>query len=64
VFYQEKFFEINVKRIELEFPAAELYPRGYDLDTLFTDFRTRKLERDIQRGSKKALKKIQKEMRS
>jgi hypothetical protein len=63
VFYQDKFVELNVKRIKLEFPATELYPEGYDLDTLFTDFRTRKLERDIERGSKKALKKIQKEMR-
>jgi len=64
VFYQEKFLEINVKRIELEFPATELYPRDYDLNTLFTDFRTRKLEHDIKRGSKKALRKIQKEMKS
>ena len=64
VFYQEKFLEINVKRVELEFPATELYPRDYDLDTLFTNFRSRKLEHDIRRGSKKALRKIQKEMRN
>ena len=63
VFFKEKFLEINVKRIELEFPATELYPKDYDLDTLFTDFKTRKLEHDIQRGSKKALRKIQKEMK-
>ena len=63
VFFQEKFLEINVKRIELEFPATELYPRDYNLDNLFSDFRTRKLEHDIRRGSKKALRKIQREMK-
>lgn len=43
--------------------AQNLYPNDYDLDTLFTDYSARKLEHDIKRGSKKALKKIQKAMR-
>ncbi|MBP1925320.1 dsDNA-specific endonuclease/ATPase MutS2 [Sedimentibacter acidaminivorans] len=60
VLYDNKFIEINVRQIKLEFKAAELYPEGYDLDSLFTSFAERKLEKDIIRGSKKALKKLQK----
>ncbi|MEK5101197.1 endonuclease MutS2 [Cytobacillus sp. FSL M8-0252] len=63
VYYKGEMVEVNVKRITLNLPAQELYPEGYDLETLFTDFATRKLEHDINRGSKKALRKIQKEMR-
>lgn len=62
VFYDNEFIEMNAKRISLELPAAELYPEGYDLETLFVDYSTRKMEHDIQRGSKKALRKIRKEM--
>ncbi|PGM50280.1 mannonate oxidoreductase [Bacillus sp. AFS053548] len=64
VFYNGDFLEVNEKRISLEVKAAELYPEGYDLDTLFVDYATRKLQHDIERGSKKALRKIQKGMRS
>jgi MutS2 family protein len=63
VFYNEKFIEVNVKRISLEISAKELYPDGYDLETLFIDYTTRKTQHDIERGSKKALRKIQKEIR-
>ncbi|MCM3323522.1 endonuclease MutS2 [Cytobacillus kochii] len=63
VYYKGEMIEVNVKRITLNLPAQELYPEGYDLETLFTDFATRKMEHDINRGSKKALRKIQKEMR-
>ncbi len=42
--------------------AQEIYPNDYDLDTLFTDYKNRKMNHDIERGSKKALKKIKKEM--
>ena len=63
VFYNEEFVEVNVKRISLELPAKELYPEGYDLEALFIDHKTRKLQHDIERGSKKALRKIQKEIR-
>ncbi|MGG0179200.1 endonuclease MutS2 [Gottfriedia acidiceleris] len=61
VFYNGDFLEVNEKRVSLEVKAAELYPEGYDLDTLFVDYATRKLQHDIERGSKKALRKIQKE---
>ena len=64
VFYNEEFVEVNVKRISLELPAKELYPEGYDLEALFIDHKTRKLQHDIERGSKKALRKIQKELRT
>ncbi|MBT2575191.1 endonuclease MutS2 [Bacillus sp. ISL-51] len=63
LFYRGEFIEVNVKRIALEASAKELYPEGYDLETLFTDYSTRKMHHDIERGSKKALKKIQKEIR-
>jgi dsDNA-specific endonuclease/ATPase MutS2 len=60
VLYDNKFIEVNVKQIKLEFKASELYPEDYDLNSLFTSFAERKLEKDIARGSKKALKKLQK----
>lgn len=63
VFYNSEFIEVNVKRISLEVQAKELYPEGYDLDTLFVDYKERKMQHDIERGSKKALRKIQKEIR-
>ncbi|MGG0277894.1 endonuclease MutS2 [Bacillus rhizoplanae] len=63
VLYKEEFIEVNCKRVILELKAAELYPEGYDLNTLFVSYRERKLQHDIDRGSKKALRNIQKEMR-
>ncbi|PAE29278.1 mannonate oxidoreductase [Paenibacillus sp. 7884-2] len=63
VFYKGKFMKVNVKRLSLELQAQELYPEGYDLETLFIDYNTRKMQHDIERGSKKALRKIQKEIR-
>nr|WP_245347902.1 endonuclease MutS2 [Oceanobacillus polygoni] len=63
VFYKEEFMKVNVKRLSLEVQAQELYPEGYDLETLFIDYNTRKMQHDIERGSKKALRKIQKEIR-
>ncbi|WP_404900284.1 endonuclease MutS2 [Priestia filamentosa] len=63
VFYNKEFVEVNVKRLSLEISAKELYPDGYDLETLFIDYTTRKTQHDIERGSKKALRKIKKEIR-
>lgn len=63
VFYKGEFIEVNVKRLSLEVQAQELYPEGYDLETLFVDYTTRKMQHDIERGSKKALRKIHKEIR-
>ena len=64
VLYKEDFLEINEKRLKLDLKAEELYPEDYDFNILFVDYQKRKLERDLERGSKKALKKVQKEIRN
>lgn len=61
VLHNGNFIEVNYKRVKLEVMASELYPEDYDLNQLFTTYKERKLEHDIERGSKKALKKIRKE---
>ncbi|APH16121.1 mutS domain V family protein [Clostridium sporogenes] len=61
ILYNKVFIEVNYKRIKLELKASELYPEGYDLNQLFISYKERKLEKDIKRGSKKALKRIRKE---
>lgn len=63
VYYNNEFININRKRVVLELSATELYPEGYDLDTLFTSYKERKLQHDMERGSKKALRQIQKEIK-
>ncbi|MEH6886785.1 endonuclease MutS2, partial [Priestia megaterium] len=63
VLYQKELIEVNVKRVALEIKAAELYPEGYDLDSLFISYKDRKEQHDLQRGSKKALRKIEKDIR-
>jgi DNA mismatch repair protein MutS2 len=63
VFYNGDFITANEKRVSLELRASELYPEGYDVTTLFTSYKDRKMEHDMERGSKKALRKIQKEMK-
>lgn len=63
VLYKDDFLKINSRRLKLQFKAKDLYPEGYNLDSLFISYKKRKLDRDIERGSKKALKKIQKEIR-
>ncbi|GAA0721209.1 mannonate oxidoreductase [Clostridium malenominatum] len=63
VLFENKIMVVNSKRLELSIKAQELYPKDYDLNSLFTSYKERKLEKDIERGSKKALKKIQKEIR-
>ena len=63
VYYQNEMIDVNKKRLKLEQKAKDLYTDNYDLDTLFTDYQTRKWEHDIERGSKKALRKIEKEIK-
>ncbi|MFL7941611.1 endonuclease MutS2 [Priestia sp. TSO9] len=63
VLYQNELIEVNVKRVALEIKAAELYPEGYDLNSLFISYKDRKEQHDLQRGSKKALRKIEKDIR-
>jgi DNA mismatch repair protein MutS2 len=64
VLYKEDFLEVNEKRLKLEQKAEDLYPADYDFNVLFVDYQQRKFKRDIERGSKKALKKVQKEIRN
>lgn len=63
VLYKGEFIEVNYKRVSLELTAIELYPKGYDVNTLFTSYQSHKLQKDLERGSKKAYKQIQKEIR-
>lgn len=63
VLYKDDFLKINGRRLKLQFKAKDLYPVGYNLDSLFISYKKRKLDRDIERGSKKALKKIQREIK-
>lgn len=60
VLYKSNFVEVNYKRVKLDVKASELYPEGYDLEQLFISYKERKLEHDISRGSKKALREIRK----
>lgn len=64
VLYNKEFIDVNIKRVNLYLKAKDLYPENYDLNTLFVSFKDIKLEKDIARGSKKALKKIQKEIKN
>ena len=61
VFLEDEFIEVPKRRIKLEYRATELYPADYELENLFEDFQTRKERRDIDRGSKKAQRKLRKE---
>ncbi len=58
VFIDGEIFSIHCKRLELLGKASDLYPKDYDLNTLFVSFKERKLDHDIERGSKKAIKKL------
>lgn len=62
VFYKDEVLKVNAKRIELDGKATDLYPDGYDLNTLFVSYAERKFQHDMDRGSKKALKKVFKDI--
>lgn len=64
VYSDEVFLEVSRNRLQLLTRAAELYPQNYDIDSLFTNYHTRKTKRDLDRGSKKAHKLLDKEMRN
>lgn len=61
VFVEDTMQQILRQRVKLCMSAQALYPQDYDLDQLFVDFNTRKQERDLMRGSKKAHKQLNKE---
>lgn len=64
VLYHDEFIETNFKRLKLETRAIDLYPDGYDMNQLFVSYKERKLDKDIERGSKKALKQLEKNRRN
>lgn len=61
VFVDCDFVEVSLKRVKLRRSAKDLYPEGYNLDLLFIkDWQEYKLNKDLNRGSKKAWKKLDK----
>ncbi|WP_099223555.1 endonuclease MutS2 [Listeria costaricensis] len=64
VFRDGRSLQVQAKRTRLLFSASELYPPDYDLRQLFESYESRKEEHDFERGSKKALRKVQKEIDS
>lgn len=63
VLVDSQIIEVRRQRVQLLLSAQELYPSDYDVDSLFSDFQTRKKNRDLDRGSKKAQKQLDQEMR-
>lgn len=63
VFYKNEIIKVNARRIDLDGKATDLYPQGYDLNSLFLSYEERKFQHDMERGSKKALKKVSKDMK-
>ena len=62
VFVDKKFIEVSTKRVKLRRKAVDLYPAGYNLDLLFIkDWQQYKFNKDLDRGSKKAFKKLKQE---
>ncbi len=60
VFFEGEFKTLHVRLLKLEVSAENLYPVGYDMDQVFRSWKERKLEHDLERGSKKTIKKIKK----
>lgn len=60
VFFDGEFKTLHVRLLKLEVLAEDLYPAGYDMDQVFRSWKERKLEHDLERGSKKVIKKIEK----
>ncbi|MGE7879445.1 endonuclease MutS2 [Peribacillus muralis] len=63
VLFEEEYKEVHANRLELEIKAVDLYPEGYDLNSLFVTYEERKLNHDLERGSKKALRNVAADMR-
>ncbi|MBC1520179.1 endonuclease MutS2 [Listeria aquatica] len=63
VYVEGKKREVLARRLKLLASRVELYPADYDLNQLFTSFEERKEQHDFARGSKKALRRVQKEIK-
>ncbi|WP_114164979.1 endonuclease MutS2 [Exiguobacterium sp. TNDT2] len=64
VYVDGVFRDHPLRRVQREGKALDLYPADYDLETLFVDYRDRKEAHDFARGSKKALRRVEKEIRA
>lgn len=64
VYVEGTFSDHPLRRVRREAKALDLYPADYDLETLFVDYRDRKEAHDFARGSKKALRRVEKEIRA
>ncbi|MGX7243695.1 endonuclease MutS2 [Enterococcus quebecensis] len=62
IYVENEEIKVHKRQLKLDRSAKELYPANYDLDSLFEDYHERKKRRDLERGSKKAHKKLRKEM--
>lgn len=61
IFVNKAFETVPIKGAKLVRKAEELYPTGYNLDLLFIqDWQEYKFNKDLDRGSKKAWKKLKK----
>lgn len=61
IFINKEFKTVPLNRVKLRRKVNELYPEGYNLDLLFVqDWQEYKLNKDLNRGSKKAWKKLSK----
>ncbi|UWI42727.1 endonuclease MutS2 [Lactobacillus paragasseri] len=61
IFVNKTFKTVPAKGAKLVRKAEDLYPAGYNLDLLFVqNWQEYKLNKDLNRGSKKALKKLKK----
>ena len=61
IYLDNEMITVHQKKLKLNQQAQELYPDNYDLDSLFEGFKIRKQRRDLERGSKKAYKKLRQE---
>ncbi|MBS4770705.1 hypothetical protein KG090_05940 [Carnobacteriaceae bacterium zg-ZUI240] len=58
VFVDKQMYKVPLRRLQLLRQSKDLYPKNYNLDLLFVaDYQEYKLNKDLQRGSKKAWKK-------
>lgn len=61
IYVEKEKITVHKRQLKLDRSATELYPPNYDLNSLFEDYHDRKRNRDLERGSKKAYKKLKKE---
>ena len=64
VYTDDTFEDYPLRRVRREAKASDLYPPDYDLESLFVSYQDRKDAHDFARGSKKALRRVEKEIRA